>query len=55
MNKPATTTTPAQPTQAQDAPGEELERELDEALDESFPSSDPVAVNITRVTVPPAA
>ncbi|GAA4027919.1 hypothetical protein [Actimicrobium antarcticum] len=60
-NKPAPAGHPASP--AKKKPGESPdvisheqpdEDALDEALEESFPASDPISVDITRVEAPPA-
>lgn len=54
MSKPAQKHQPQKPTPARQKEKDELiERELDEALEETFPASDPVAVD-THVPHRPA-
>lgn len=54
MSKPAPMHPPQKPTPSRQKEKDELiERELDEALEETFPASDPVAVD-TRVPHRPA-
>lgn len=52
QNAPATPDAKPIPSTAA-TPAKHEEDVLDEALDETFPSSDPIAVNITKEEVPP--